>query len=126
MKRALIDIETRRWGEVVAFASARKTEHVGRGKFGMLPEKKSILAGDLGQLGHGNTTEGKGPNEPSDLTSSKDVHPKMIDRKLQATLGRHLRGMFDDVARLPVPDKFLELLENLGTKELGTKEKEQS
>ena len=121
MKRALIDIQTRRWGEVVAFASVKKTEHVGRGEFGILPEKKSILAGDVGHVDQGNTTEGKGPNEPSDLTSNKDVHPKFIDRKLQATLGRHLRGMFDDVVRSPVPDKFLELLKNL-----DTKEKEQS
>ncbi len=121
MKRALIEIQTRRWGEVIAFASARKTEHVGRGEFGTVPEKKPNSASVVGHVGYGNTIEGKGPNEPSDLISSKDVHPKLIDRKLQAALGRHLRGMFDDVARSPVPDKFLELLKNL-----ETKEKEQS
>lgn len=118
MKRALIEIDTRRWGEVVQFSTAKKTEHVGRGEFGIVPENKSNSRADVGQ---GKFTEGSTHHEPSDLISSKDVHPKMIDRKLQATLGRHLRGMFDDVARSPVPDKFLELLKNL-----ETKEKEQS
>ncbi len=46
-----------------------------------------------------------------------NTHPRLIDRKMQATLGRHLRVMFDDVARAPVPDHFLDLLQNLETKE---------
>lgn len=118
MKRALIEIETRRWGEVVPFSTAKKSQHVGRGEFDRMPE---IKANAPHIEGPGKTIEGVSQNEPSDLTSSKDFHPKMSDRKLQATLGRHLRGMFDDVARSPVPDKILELLKNL-----DTKEKEQS
>ena len=79
-----------------------------------MPAKKSNSTDDAG---HGKDAEGKAIHEPSDLTTIKDVHPKLIDRKLQATLGRQLRVMFDDVARSPVPDKFLELLQNLDAKE---------
>ena len=41
----------------------------------------------------------------------------MLDRSLQAQLGRQLRAIYSDVADEPVPDRFVKLLEELETKE---------
>lgn len=41
----------------------------------------------------------------------------MLDRSLQAQLGRQLRAIFSDVAEEPVPDRFVKLLEALEAKE---------
>lgn len=42
---------------------------------------------------------------------------RLLDRHLQAALGRHLRTMFDDIANEPVPDRFRALLDALESKE---------
>jgi hypothetical protein len=41
----------------------------------------------------------------------------MVERSLQAQLGRQLRTIFADVAEEPVPDRFIKLLEELETRE---------
>jgi hypothetical protein len=41
----------------------------------------------------------------------------MLDRSLQAQLGRQLRAIFSDVANEPVPERFVKLLEALEAKE---------
>ncbi|MDX2201838.1 MAG: NepR family anti-sigma factor [Hyphomicrobiaceae bacterium] len=41
----------------------------------------------------------------------------MLDRAQQARIGQMLRSAFSDVAEAPVPDRFVELLEALQTKE---------
>jgi Anti-sigma factor NepR len=41
----------------------------------------------------------------------------MVDRSLQAQLGRQLRAIFADIASEPVPDRFVRLLEALEAKE---------
>ena len=41
----------------------------------------------------------------------------MLDRSLQAQLGRQLRAIFSDVAQEPVPDRFVKLLEALEARE---------
>jgi hypothetical protein len=50
---------------------------------------------------------------------SHDLKPTrgMLDRSLQAQLGRQLRSIFSDVASEPVPDRFVKLLEELEAKE---------
>ena len=50
---------------------------------------------------------------------SHDLKPTrgMLDRSLQAQLGRQLRSIFSDVASEPVPDRFIKLLEELEAKE---------
>ena len=114
MKRAFID--NHRWGEVVEFVPAqRKCEDIERKVFALVPDKNPTSTDNPEQLGNVSSTGQYGTLNA--LADAKDVHPKLIDRKLQATLGRHLRLMFDDVARSPVPDKFLELLQNLDAKE---------
>jgi Anti-sigma factor NepR len=41
----------------------------------------------------------------------------MLDRSLQAQLGRQLRAIFSDVADEPVPDRFVKLLDALEARE---------
>jgi hypothetical protein len=41
----------------------------------------------------------------------------MLDRTVQAQIGRLLRDVFADVAAEPVPERFVTLLEKLETKE---------
>jgi len=54
------------------------------------------------------------PPRPSDLYNT----PRgMLDRSLQAQLGRQLRAIFSDVAQEPVPDRFIKLLEDLEARE---------
>lgn len=53
---------------------------------------------------------GVDPPRPSDLYAA----PRgMLDRSLQAQLGRQLRAIFSDVAQEPVPERFIKLLEAL-------------
>jgi hypothetical protein len=57
---------------------------------------------------------GMDPPRPSDLCSA----PRgMLDRSLQAQLGRQLRAIFSDVAQEPVPERFIKLLEALEARE---------
>jgi hypothetical protein len=57
---------------------------------------------------------GMDPSRPSDLYGS----PRgMLDRSLQAQLGRQLRAIFSDVAQEPVPERFIKLLEALEARE---------
>jgi hypothetical protein len=50
---------------------------------------------------------------------SHDLKPPrgMLDRSLQAQLGRQLRSIFSDIADEPVPDRFVKLLQALEAKE---------
>jgi hypothetical protein len=52
---------------------------------------------------------------------SQDRHRAqgMLDRGLQAKIGKMLRDIFSDVAEEPVPKRFEELLEALAAKEKG-------
>jgi hypothetical protein len=54
------------------------------------------------------------PPGPSDLYG---VPRGMLDRSLQAQLGRQLRAIFSDVAQEPVPERFIKLLEALEARE---------
>jgi hypothetical protein len=54
------------------------------------------------------------PPRPSDLYN---VPRGMLDRSLQAQLGRQLRAIFSDVAQEPVPERFVKLLEALEARE---------
>ncbi len=50
--------------------------------------------------------EGRAPGTPRPV-SGADVH---------AYIGRQLRAVYDDVAKQPVPDRFLELMKQLDSK----------
>lgn len=47
----------------------------------------------------------------SDKTGKKS--PPALDPLVQSHIGRRLRSMFDEVASQPVPDRFLNLLDQL-------------
>ena len=57
---------------------------------------------------------GRDPPRSSDLYSAPGA---MLDRSLQAQLGRQLRAIFSDVAQEPVPERFIKLLEALEARE---------
>jgi hypothetical protein len=63
--------------------------------------------------------------EKHEAPSSGQHRPKeyrvrgMLDRSLQAQLGRQLRAIFTDVANEPVPKRFIALLEELAAREKG-------
>jgi hypothetical protein len=54
------------------------------------------------------------PSRPSDLYNAPHG---MLDRSLQAQLGRQLRAIFSDVSQEPVPERFVKLLEALEARE---------
>jgi Anti-sigma factor NepR len=43
-----------------------------------------------------------------------------LDSRLQAQIGHKLKAMYDELAKEPIPDKFLELLRKLEGKETGS------
>lgn len=50
-------------------------------------------------------------------TASKVAESSGLDARLQAKIGQTLKAMFDEVAKVPVPDKFLDLLNKLEVQE---------
>lgn len=42
--------------------------------------------------------------------------PRPVSADMQQFIGRQLRAVFDDVAKQPVPDRFLELMKQLDSK----------
>lgn len=49
----------------------------------------------------------------------KDGNAAGVDQDLQAHIGRKLKASYEDVLNQPIPDRFLELLAQLETKEVG-------
>jgi Anti-sigma factor NepR len=87
-------------------------------------------------------TSGKPPDLPRQLTPERDENqpregeadkerremmPRQpessasesagLDARLQAKIGQTLKAMFDEVAKAPIPDKFLDLLNKLEVQE---------
>jgi Anti-sigma factor NepR len=57
------------------------------------------------------------PQATAGPTKEEAPQEGMIERSLQAQLGRQLRTIFSDVAEEPVPDRFVKLLEELEARE---------
>lgn len=54
----------------------------------------------------------------SATTAAADAaHRRLVDRRAQTSLGLHLRAMYDGIAKEPVPDKLLALIDTLASKE---------
>jgi hypothetical protein len=49
-------------------------------------------------------------------TSDDEASPRPVSADMQQFIGRQLRAVFDDVAKQPVPDRFLELMKQLDNK----------
>ncbi len=50
-------------------------------------------------------------------TGSEAADGAGLDARLQAKIGQTLKAMYDEVAKAPVPDKFLDLLNKLEVQE---------
>jgi len=61
--------------------------------------------------------ERKADMEPPRLSDLYKAPRGMLDRSLQAQLGRQLRAIFSDIAQEPVPERFVKLLEALEARE---------
>lgn len=62
------------------------------------------------------------PFEQSAAETPKDgeaVDGRLADRQIQAAIGRQLRMMYNDIASEPVPEKLLQLLDELASKPDG-------
>jgi hypothetical protein len=62
------------------------------------------------------------PERQSTMDSQGPSHDRkaprgMLDRSLQAQLGRQLRSIYSDIASEPVPERFVKLLEELEARE---------
>src|SRR5262245_17090883 len=62
------------------------------------------------------------PERQSTMDSQRPPHDRkaprgMLDRSLQARLGRQLRSIYSDTANQPVPERFIKLLEELEARE---------
>lgn len=49
------------------------------------------------------------PAQPVEGTTE----PGLVTADMQAFIGRQLRAVYDDIAKQPVPDRFLELMQQL-------------
>jgi len=82
---------------------------------GVNVNKKEKIERQDDQPGNRTTMELKtdsGAEERSAVGSSTQAKQGMSS-ELQAHIGRHLRAAFDEIAREPVPDRFLQLLKDL-------------
>ena len=68
--------------------------------------------GDSHEIDEENNLMMTGPVETPSSSSTVGM-----DGKLQAQLGQTLKAMFDQVAKAPMPEKFLELLNQLDVEE---------
>jgi hypothetical protein len=62
------------------------------------------------------TGAGKRMKQTTGIGTRPDVSPSIeegLSPNLQAHIGRHLRASFDEIAREPIPDRLLQLLEDL-------------
>jgi hypothetical protein len=71
---------------------------------------------------HRSRGEEEAPQQPRSMDSQRACNdlktPRgMLDRSLQAQLGRQLRAIFSHIANEPVPERFLKLLEALEARE---------
>jgi hypothetical protein len=66
---------------------------------------------------HGNQDRERTAPMQSRRPSHEHATHGMLDRSLQAQLGRQLRAIFADVAEEPVPERFIKLLEALEARE---------
>ncbi len=54
-----------------------------------------------------------------DVASEFAMSAPGLEADLQSHIGRQLRAVYDEVARQPVPERFLKLLEELERKQAG-------
>lgn len=108
------------WGQVLQFSLPDRAEAAStsgdvsprRAEYRRLPE-----ADVEAQVTTDNADEPAASAEERPDTSGEGAGRRLLDRQMQAALGRQLRAMYDDIASEPVPTRFLELLDALESKE---------
>jgi len=60
-------------------------------------------------------------NVASDAASVGDGRSRRLDKSVQTAIGTRLRAYYDEVARETIPDRFVELLKQLDSKDTGGK-----
>jgi hypothetical protein len=94
-----------------ASGSAPSASGQGKPPHATLSEKDRQVTCDEAHSGH------KERGVPSEPNSEQKSTAGMLERSLQAQLGRQLRSIFADVAKEPVPERFIKLLEELEARE---------
>jgi hypothetical protein len=61
--------------------------------------------------------EGKSEGKVSRKRAGGPTKTRRVDGSVQASIGNRLRAYYDEVAREPVPERFVELLKRLDTPE---------
>ena len=79
-----------------------------------MADPKTGSAKAAGQSDTALPTSNVDPGAPERDAGGRDVQPVSTD--MQAFIGRQLRAVFDDIAKQPVPDRFLELMRQLEEK----------
>ncbi len=70
------------------------------------------------------------PDRPDQMSKGHPVRDQNedrgpeIDSELQAHIGRHLKASYDDILGQDVPDRFMELLQQLEARETNSKAKD--
>jgi hypothetical protein len=78
-----------------------------------------------GSSQHASAHEASGPDQQANRSSEgapagdNSSTPRPVSADMQQFIGRQLRAVFDDVAKQPVPDRFLELMKQLDSKTHG-------
>lgn len=70
----------------------------------------------------GSRDPGSARQQPAEVTATAAVAAgdeaglRPVSADMQQFIGRQLRAVFDDVAKQPIPDRFLELMKQLDNK----------
>ena len=73
---------------------------------------KQKNSGDIGAQ-----AKGKGDDETVTNNGETSEIEVKLDDAAQAAIGRQLRAVYSEIVQLPVPDRFLQLLDELERKE---------
>lgn len=112
--------ESETWGQVLQFSLPERAEAASTsdGDEPRRAGRRYLLEADVeAQVTTDNADEPAGSVEARAQASGDGAGRRLLDRQMQAALGRQLRAMYDDIASEPVPARFLELLDALESKE---------
>lgn len=54
------------------------------------------------------------------MSYDKNIDEPQLDHMVQKRIGAHLRALYDDLVQQPIPDRFIEMLNRLDEKKLGS------
>lgn len=80
-------------------------------------EARDSARGEEDAKQHQSASERQSTMDTQRPSTDRKAPRGMLDRSLQAQLGRQLRSIFSDIAGEPVPERFIKLLEELEAKE---------